>query len=84
MEGMGLIHQNQVAPVYVVVSQGQGLHITPFANRAKREQIDFIRPDFPYTGPCGDFRRGAAGHGFILRYPEGKEGITGIGHEPWQ
>ena len=50
---------------------------------AKREQIDFIRPDFPYTGPCGDFRRGAAGYGFILRYPEGKEGITGIGHEPW-
>ena len=50
---------------------------------AKREQIDFIRPDFPYTGPCGDFRRGAAGYGFILRYPEGKEDITGIGHEPW-
>ncbi len=50
---------------------------------AKREQIDFIRPDFPYTGPCGDFRKGAAGHGFILRYPEGKESITGIGHEPW-
>ena len=50
---------------------------------AKREQIDFIRPDFPYTGPCGDFRKGAAGYGFILRYPEGKEGITGIGHEPW-
>ena len=24
-----------------------------------------------------------AEHGFILRYPEGKEGITGYGYEPW-
>lgn len=50
---------------------------------AKREQIDFICPDFPCTGPCGDFRGSAADHGFILRYPEGKETVTGIGHEPW-
>lgn len=50
---------------------------------AKKEQIDFICPDFPYTGPCQDFRESAAGYGFILRYPEGKESVTGIGHEPW-
>lgn len=24
-----------------------------------------------------------AGHGFILRYPEGKEHVTGYGYEPW-
>jgi LAS superfamily LD-carboxypeptidase LdcB len=24
-----------------------------------------------------------AEHGFILRYPEGKEEITGYGYEPW-
>ncbi len=50
---------------------------------AKQEQIDFIRPEFPCTGPCRDFRERAAEFGFILRYPQGKEDVTGIGHEPW-
>lgn len=49
----------------------------------KAEHIDFIRPDFPYSGICQIFREKAAKYGFILRYPEGKEKITGIGHEPW-
>ena len=49
----------------------------------KQEKIDFIRPDFPYTGLCGTFREKAADYGFIERYPAGKEKITGIGHEPW-
>lgn len=49
----------------------------------KQETIDFIRPDFPYTGICQTFRKKAAKYGFILRYPAGKEEITGIGHEPW-
>lgn len=49
----------------------------------KQEKIDFIRPDFPYTGICQTFRKKAAKYGFILRYPAGKEHITGIGHEPW-
>ena len=47
------------------------------------DEIDFIRPDFPEDGACGAFRRAAAGYGFILRYPAGKEGVTGIAHEPW-
>ncbi len=47
------------------------------------EHIDFIRPDFPYEGICGAFRARAAAHGFVLRYPAGKENITGIAHEPW-
>ena len=47
------------------------------------EQIDFIRPHFPYDGVCGAFRARAADYGFILRYPAGKERITGISHEPW-
>lgn len=46
-------------------------------------QIDFIRPDFPCDGVCGRFRRLAARYGFIERYQRGKEGITGIAHEPW-
>ena len=49
----------------------------------KADSIDFIRPDFPDDGVCGKFRQAAAGYGFILRYPKGKEQITGIAHEPW-
>lgn len=47
------------------------------------EEIDFIRPNFPYSGVCGAFRKQAANYGFILRYPAGKEAVTGIAHEPW-
>lgn len=49
----------------------------------KKEEIDFIRPDFPYQGICHSFRRTAPGYGFIERYPKGKEPVTGIAHEPW-
>lgn len=45
--------------------------------------IDFICPEFPYTGICQKFRERAPQFGFIERYPAGKESITGIGHEPW-
>lgn len=48
-----------------------------------KEHIDFIRPDFPYTGICQTFRERAAAYGFVERYPAGKEAITGIAHEPW-
>ena len=47
------------------------------------KELDFIRPSFPEDGVCGRFRREAARFGFILRYPAGKEEITGIAHEPW-
>lgn len=49
----------------------------------KQEKIDFICPDFPYSGICMKFRERAADYGFIERYPAGKETITHIGHEPW-
>lgn len=49
----------------------------------KQDEIDFIRPDFPYTGICGTFRDKAADYGFVERYPKAKEAVTGIGHEPW-
>ena len=48
-----------------------------------QEHIDFIRPDFPYTGICQDFRQQALSYGFIERYPLGRETATGIAHEPW-
>jgi len=49
----------------------------------KQPDIDFLRPHFPYTGICGVFRNKACQHGFIERYPKGKEDITGIAYEPW-
>lgn len=49
----------------------------------KQDSIDFICPDFPYTGICQSFRERASSFGFIERYPRGKENITGIAHEPW-
>jgi len=49
----------------------------------KKPEIDFIRPDFPYSGICQTFREKAVSYGFIERYPEGKEAVTGIAQEPW-
>ena len=49
----------------------------------KGDGVDFLRPAFPDSGLCRLFRERAPRYGFILRYPAGKEGITGIAHEPW-
>lgn len=48
-----------------------------------KEEIDFICPDFPYEGICQAFRSAVPDYGFIQRYTEDKEEITGISHEPW-
>lgn len=47
------------------------------------KELDFICPEFPYTGIYQTFRKNAHKFGFIERYQKGKEKITGIGHEPW-
>ena len=39
---------------------------------------DLIRPSFPDSGVCRSFRKKAPWFGFIQRYEEGKEAITGI------
>lgn len=49
----------------------------------RQPDIDFIRPYLPYEGIYGRFRSKAPDYGFIERYQEGKEEITGIAHEPW-
>jgi D-alanyl-D-alanine dipeptidase/carboxypeptidase len=49
----------------------------------KQDNIDFIRPEFPYEGICNVFREKAPLYGFVERYPKGKEEVTGIAHEPW-
>jgi D-alanyl-D-alanine dipeptidase/carboxypeptidase len=48
-----------------------------------RKEIDYIRPFFPYSGVCGQFRKLSVQYGFIERYPAGRENITYISHEPW-
>ena len=47
------------------------------------DEIDFIRPAFPYDGVCGAFRRAAARYGFVERYRADKTAQTGIAAEPW-
>ncbi|MDE6219620.1 MAG: D-alanyl-D-alanine carboxypeptidase family protein, partial [Lachnospiraceae bacterium] len=49
----------------------------------KQEEIDFIRPYFPYEGICQTFRQKAVKYGLIQRYQEEKQSVTQIGHEPW-
>lgn len=49
----------------------------------KADDIDFLCPDFPDKGICGDFRRLASQYGFIQRYTKEKEEITQIACEPW-
>ena len=68
-----------------VALPGHSEHQTGLAIDLGRNQevIDFIRPEFPYDGICGAFRERAADYGFIERYPQNKEQITKIGHEPW-
>lgn len=69
---------------YVAIP-GHSEHQTGYAIDLARNnhEIDFIRPDFPYDGIWGKFRALAGDYGFIERYQEGKEKITGIAHEPW-
>ena len=48
-----------------------------------RGVLDFIRPAFPHSGICQTFREQAAAFGFVERYPQRKEAVTGIAYEPW-
>lgn len=48
-----------------------------------KEKIDFICPDFPYSGICEQWRNLANDYGFIERYTEEKKTITHIAQEPW-
>lgn len=49
----------------------------------RKENIDFICPDFPNTGICQAFRETSYHYGFIERYQKDKENQTHIGYEPW-
>ncbi len=77
-------HGEDFTQKYVAIP-GCSEHQTGFAVdlALNRETIDFIRPDFPYTGICERFRDISIQYGFIERYPAGHEHITCIAHEPW-
>ncbi|SDT10911.1 D-alanyl-D-alanine dipeptidase/carboxypeptidase [Paenibacillaceae bacterium GAS479] len=47
------------------------------------DEVDFIAPAFPDSGAAKRFKELAAEYGFIQRYQEEKESITGISCEPW-
>ncbi len=66
-----------------VALPGCSEHQTGLAADVGLRGSDFICPAFPDKGLCGRFRGLAADYGFILRYPKGKEALTGIAHEPW-
>lgn len=74
------------ARIYVALP-GHSEHHTGLAIdlgwQSEDSELDFIRPAFPYDGACGEFRKAALRFGFVERYAQGKEAITGIGHEPW-
>ena len=80
-----LLENGQFFTEKYVALPGHSEHQTGLAiDLAKTtDNIDFIRPDFPYTGVCQTFRIAAPSYGFIERYPKEKETITGIAHEPW-
>lgn len=45
--------------------------------------INSVDTDFQYTKEFAWLSQHAAEYGFILRYPEGLEAITGFSYEPW-
>ena len=77
-------HGRSFTEKYVAVP-GSSEHQTGLAiDLGKRcKTINFLCPDFPYEGICQTFRKQAVFHGLIQRYPQGKESVTGIAHEPW-
>lgn len=53
------------------------------ADIMSNECIDMDSDDFKNTKAYAWLQENAADYGFILRYPEGKESVTGIIYEPW-
>jgi D-alanyl-D-alanine dipeptidase/carboxypeptidase len=68
-----------------VARPGQSEHQTGLAvdMAVNTEHINPICPDFPDTVYSGEFHNNAYRFGFIERYGQNKQSITGIAHEPW-
>jgi D-alanyl-D-alanine carboxypeptidase len=63
---------------------GASEHQTGLALDVTSASADFmLLPRFAHTPEGQWLARHAHEHGFVIRYPEGKEHITGYAHEPW-
>jgi D-alanyl-D-alanine dipeptidase/carboxypeptidase len=80
-----LVENGQAFTEQYVALPGHSEHQTGLAIDLglRQKNVDFLRPAFPYDGICQRFRQLAPTYGFVERYPAGKEGVTGIAHEPW-
>ncbi|WP_059105959.1 M15 family metallopeptidase [Shouchella shacheensis] len=68
----------------VVAMPGQSEHQTGLAMDVSSETVQFgLTEAFGSTPEGGWLDENAHHFGFIIRYPEGKEGITGYDYEPW-
>ena len=74
-QGMGAEEARQKAEEYVALP-GTSEHELGLA-------LDINSTDGDSWGVYSWLAENAYQYGFILRYPEGKEGITGIDYEPW-
>lgn len=80
-----LVENGQIYTEKYVAKPGCSEHQTGLAIDVglARAQAEEIAPAFPNEGIAAKFKKEAADFGFILRYPQGKEGITKIAYEPW-
>ena len=63
---------------------GESEHQTGLALDVSISSLNFeLIPEFSDTNECKWLHRNAPLFGFILRYPKGKEEITGYAYEPW-
>ena len=79
VEKYGLLQANQVS-----ARPGQSEHQTGLAMDVTSSQVNFkLVQDFGTTKEGQWLEKHAAQFGFIIRYPAGKEEITGYQYEPW-
>ncbi|MDR2525645.1 MAG: M15 family metallopeptidase [Oscillospiraceae bacterium] len=81
-EGMSLAEAVSKA-AESILPPGCSEHEAGLAIDLTRKGVWATRMDFATTKEFAWLQAHAAEYGFILRYPEGKEGITKVKYEPW-
>lgn len=70
--------------IQVVAFPGQSEHQTGLTMDISSQSADFLLEEsFEKTAEGKWLRENAHRYGFIMRYPKGKEAITGYDYEPW-
>ncbi|MBM7556572.1 M15 family metallopeptidase [Halanaerobacter jeridensis] len=79
VEKHGLLQANQIS-----ARPGESEHQTGLAMDVTSPQVKFkLVQEFGVTKEGQWLKEHAAGFGFIIRYPEGKDAVTGYQYEPW-